>query len=130
VQQVRESRDRWSAPVVDGLHRERRGHLRRRRGRQKRRRYLGRHLGRGGGCVEQNYGEKSCESGKMAGASLEWLVNFGRLHGRLRHVFAPGVESVSTDKEKRHVWQNVHARSWKRTLWLFAQWSFARDQAV
>jgi hypothetical protein len=124
VRQVRESRGRWSAQVVDGRHRVRRGHLRHRRERQKRRRYLGRRLDHGGGCVEQNCDEKSCENGKMVEASLEWLVNFGRLHGRLRHVFAPGIESVSTDNEKRHVWQNVHARSWKRTLWLFAQWSF------
>jgi hypothetical protein len=100
VQQVRESRGRWSVQVVGDRHRERRGHLRRRRERQRRRQYLGQHLDRGGGCVDQNYGEKSCESGKMVGASLGWLVSFGRLHGRLRHVFAPGVESVSSDNEE------------------------------
>ena len=34
----------------------------------------------------------------MVEASLEWLVSFGRLHGRLRHVFAPEVESVSAEE--------------------------------
>lgn len=100
MQQVRESRGRWSAQVVDGRHRERRGHLRRRRERRKRRQCLGRHLDRDGGCVDQNYGEKSCGSGRMVGASLVWPVSFGRLHGRLRHVFAPEVESVSSDNGK------------------------------
>jgi hypothetical protein len=65
VPQVPGSRGHWTVQVVGGRHWARRGLIHRRRERRKHRRDPGRRRRR----AEQNYGEKSCESGKKVGAN-------------------------------------------------------------
>lgn len=90
------SRDHWTEQVAYGRRQGRHVLTRRQRERQMHRQYPGRHPRRGGGRVEQNFYERSCESGKMVAASLGWVVIAGRLRDRRHRVFAPGVESVLT----------------------------------
>jgi hypothetical protein len=65
VPQVPENHGRWTVQVVGGRHLVRRGLIHRRREQRKHRQYPDQRRRH----VEQNCGEKSCESGKTVGAS-------------------------------------------------------------